>query len=46
VGLKRLGAIFQAAVEVEGTNDARSAIEAAMRAAVSKADKHEDAEQH
>ena len=36
VGLKRMGAIFQAAVEVEGTNDARSAIEAAMRAAVSK----------
>ena len=42
MGLKRLGGIFQAAVEVEGTNDARSAIEAAMRAAVSKAGSKED----
>ena len=43
LGLKRLGAIFQAAVEVEGTNDARSAIEAAMRAAVAKTDGDDEA---
>jgi len=33
MGLKRLGAIFQASTEVEGTNDARSAIEAASASA-------------
>ena len=36
LGLKRMGAAFQAATEVEGTSDARSAIEHAMRAAVTK----------
>ena len=42
VALKELGAIFQGVVEVEGTSDARTAIEAAMRAAVSKAEKARD----
>jgi hypothetical protein len=42
MGLKKLGRIFQEAVEVEGTNDARAAIEAAMRAAVSKTDKEDE----
>ncbi len=42
MALKELGAIFQSEVEVEGTSDARTAIEAAMRAAVSKAEKARD----
>jgi len=44
MGLKRLGTIFQSAVEVEGTSDARSAIEAAMRAAVARAERANDDE--